>query len=257
VRIGNAASEQFQLDVYGELFDALHQARLAGLQREAPAWQMQRVLLDFLEDRWRDPDDGIWEVRGGRRHFVHSKVMAWVAFDRAIKAVERFGYHGPVERWRAQREAVRTAVLEQGFDTERNTFVQSFGSRALDGALLLIPLVGFLAPDDPRAAGTVDAIVRELAAGPYVRRYTGEDGLPGTEGSFLACSFWLAEALARTGRADAAADLVEKLLGLANDVGLYSEEIDADSGEFLGNMPQGLTHLALISAATAIRDATQ
>ncbi|HEX2086665.1 MAG TPA: glycoside hydrolase family 15 protein [Solirubrobacteraceae bacterium] len=255
VRIGNAASNQFQLDVYGELFDALHQARVAGLEAEAPAWEMQRVLLEFLEDAWRQPDDGIWEVRGGRQDFVHSKAMAWVAFDRAIATVERFGNEGPVDRWRAQRAALREEILRRGFDAERNTFVQAYGSTALDGALLMLPLVGFLAPEDPRVVGTVAAIQRELVEDGFVLRYRPEhtdDGLPGGEGSFLPCTFWLVECLALLGRRDEATALFERLLGLRNDVGLLSEEYDTRARRLVGNFPQAFSHVGLVNSAAAL-----
>jgi GH15 family glucan-1,4-alpha-glucosidase len=256
VRTGNAAAEQFQLDVYGELFDALHQARAAGLPPEEEAWDMQRVILESLEERWREPDEGIWEVRGPRQHFVHSKVMAWVAFDRAIKAVEDFGLDGPVDRWRAERDEVREHVLREGFDAERNTFVQAYGSQALDAALLMIPLVGFLAPDDPRVAGTVDAIQRELVEDGFVLRYDTsetEDGLPGREGAFLPCTFWLADCLALLGRHDEARALFERLLALRNDVGLLSEEYDTRAGRLVGNFPQAFTHVGLVNTAAKLR----
>ena len=252
VRTGNAAAQQFQLDVYGELFDALHQARIAGLEREEQAWQMQQVLLGLLEERWDEPDDGIWEVRGGRRHFVHSKVMAWVAFDRAVKAVERLGYEGPADRWRARRDALRAHILREGFDAERNTFVQAYGSPALDGALLMIPLVGFLPPDDPRVVGTIDAIQRELVEDGFVLRYRTEetdDGLPGREGTFLPCTFWLVDCLAMLGRRDEARGIFERLLDLRNDVGLLSEEYDTQARRLVGNFPQAFTHVGLVNSA--------
>jgi GH15 family glucan-1,4-alpha-glucosidase len=255
VRVGNAASKQFQLDVYGELFDALHQARVAGLEGEAPAWEMQRVLLDFLEDAWRQPDDGIWEVRGGRQDFVHSKVMAWVAFDRAVRAVERFANDGPVERWRARRAALRDEILRRGFDADRNTFVQAYGSKALDGALLMLPLVGFLPPDDPRIVGTVDAVQRDLLEEGFVLRYRPEhtdDGLPGAEGSFLPCTFWLVECLALLGRREEAVALFERVLRLRNDVGLLSEEYDTRERRLVGNFPQAFSHVGLVNSAASL-----
>ncbi len=253
VRIGNAAAEQFQLDVYGELFDALHHARAGGLEAEASAWDMQRVLLDFLEEAWKQPDDGIWEVRGDRQHFVHSKVMAWVAFDRAVRTAEALGADGPVDRWRTQRDALRDEILERGFDADRNTFVQAYGSTALDGALLMIPLVGFLAPDDPRVIGTVEAIQRELMEDGFVLRYRTEhtdDGLPGGEGTFLPCTFWLADCLALIGRTDEARALFERLLALRNDLGLLSEEYDTRARRLVGNFPQAFTHVGLVNTAT-------
>jgi GH15 family glucan-1,4-alpha-glucosidase len=255
VRVGNAAAEQFQLDVYGELFDALHQGRAAGLEGEAPAWDMQCLLLEFLEGAWRQPDDGIWEVRGGRRHFVHSKVMAWVAFDRAVRTVERFGGDGPVDRWRAHRAALRDEILRRGFDADRNTFVQAYGSKALDGALLMLPLVGFLPPDDPRVAGTVDAIQRELVEDGFVLRYRTEhtdDGLPGSEGAFLPCTFWLVQCLALVGRRAEATTLFERLLGLRNDVGLLSEEYDTHARRLVGNFPQAFSHVGLVNSAASL-----
>ena len=203
VRVGNAAHGQYQLDVYGEVLDALHQMRKLGVDEDPNAWALQRAILEFLETGWREPDEGIWEVRGPRRDFVHSKVMAWVGFDRAVKAVEDFGLDGPVDRWRDCRDEVHREVLERGFDTERNTFTQYYGSQALDASTLMIPLVGFLPGDDPRVAGTVDAIQRELVHDGLVMRYRSEeaiDGLPPGEGAFLPCSFWLADALGMLGR---------------------------------------------------------
>ena len=252
VRVGNAASKQFQLDVYGEVMDMLHLARSAGQTPQPHAWQIQRVLLDFLEAHWREPDDGIWEVRGPRRHFTHSKVMAWVAFDRAVKAVERYGLEGPVDAWRRTREQIHAQVCEAGFDTQRNSFVQYYGTSDLDASLLLIPLVGFLPPDDARVVATVDAIQRELVVNGLVLRYataTGLDSLPAGEGVFLPCTFWLADCLAVTGRRKEAEALFERLLALCNDVGLLSEEFEPRTGRMLGNFPQALTHMALINTA--------
>jgi len=252
VRVGNAAAKQFQLDVYGEVMDTLHLARSAGQTPQPHAWQIQRVLLDFLEAHWREPDDGIWEVRGPRRHFTHSKVMAWVAFDRAVKAVERFGLDGPVDTWRRTREQIHAQVCEAGFDTQRNSFVQYYGTSDLDASVLLIPLVGFLPADDARVRATVDAIQRELMVDGLVMRYataTGVDKLPPGEGAFLPCTFWLADNLALIGRRDEAQALFERLLALCNDVGLLSEEFDPRSGDMLGNFPQALTHMALINTA--------
>jgi GH15 family glucan-1,4-alpha-glucosidase len=252
VRVGNAAAGQFQLDVYGELMDALHQARATGLEPEAPAWNVQKVLLDFLEGTWDEPDEGIWEVRGGRRHFVHSKVMTWVAFDRAVAAVERFGHDGPVDRWRAQCAAIHTEVLREGYDADRRTFVQAYGSRELDAALLMVPLVGFLPPDDPRVAGTIEAIQRELCDDGFVLRYrtkTATDGLPSGEGAFLACTFWLVDCLALLGRRDEAVALFERLLQARNDVGLLAEEYDPRDRRLLGNFPQAFSHVGLVNSA--------
>jgi GH15 family glucan-1,4-alpha-glucosidase len=252
VRIGNAAARQFQLDVYGEVMDTLHLARAAGLPTEPHAWQIQRALLDFLATHWQEPDEGIWEIRGPRRHFTHSKVMAWVAFDRAVKAVERFGLDGPVDAWRRTRDAIHAQVCEAGFDVQRNSFVQSYGACELDASLLLMPQVGFLPAEDVRVRGTVDAIQRGLMVDGLVMRYataTGIDHLPAGEGAFLPCSFWLADSLALIGRRDQAEALFERLLALCNDVGLLSEEFDPGSGQMLGNFPQALTHMALINTA--------
>lgn len=251
-RVGNAASKQFQLDVYGEVMHTLHLARAAGLEPEAHAWEIQRVLLTFLESAWQLPDEGIWEIRGPRRHFTHSKVMAWVAFDRAIKDMEAYGLDGPLERWRLVRDAIHEQVCAAGYDSRTNTFVQSYGSPHLDASLLLIPQSGFLPPDDPRVRGTVDAIERELVRDGLVLRYSTAadvDGLPPGEGAFLPCSFWLADALVLTGRREEGEALFERLLALSNDLGLLSEEYDARERRMLGNFPQALTHMALINTA--------
>ena len=252
VRVGNAAHGQYQLDVYGEVLDSLHQTRLRGIEEDPNAWAVQQAVLEFLESGWQNPDEGIWEVRGGRRDFVHSKVMAWVAFDRAVKGVEQFGLDGPVDRWRACRDEVHREVLDQGFDATRNTFTQSYGSNALDASTLMIPLVGFLRADDPRVAGTVDAVQRELVADGFVQRYRSEegvDGLPAGEGVFLPCSFWLADCLNMLGRTADARALFERLLGLANDVGLPAEEYDPVAERLLGNFPQAFTHVSLVNTA--------
>ncbi len=253
VRIGNAAHEQYQLDVYGEVLDSLHQARHMGIVEDPEAWEVQKAMLDFLESGWKEPDEGIWEVRGPRRDFVHSKVMAWVAFDRAVKGVEEFGLEGPVDRWRACRDDVHREVLDKGFDADRNTFTQSYGSKALDASALMIPLVGFLPPADPKVVGTVAAIERDLMIDGFVRRYDsaeGVDGLPPGEGAFLPCSFWLADCLGMLGRMAEATDLFERLVGLANDVGLLSEQYDPASGRMLGNFPQAFTHVSLVNTAS-------
>jgi GH15 family glucan-1,4-alpha-glucosidase len=252
VRMGNGASTQFQLDVIGELTDCLHQARAAGLPEDPQAWDLQRTLLDHLEGAWRDPDEGIWEVRGGRRPFTHSKVMAWAAFDRAVRTVERLGTHGPVERWRRLRDEIHAEVCARAFDPERNAFVQSYGSDALDASLLRIPLVGFLPATDPRVLGTIDAVRRELEEGGLVRRYRNDgevDGLPKGEGVFLPCSFWLVDALVLAGRRAEAQALFERLLALRNDVGLLSEEYDVARGRLVGNFPQAFSHVALANSA--------
>ncbi|CAA9484685.1 MAG: Glucoamylase [uncultured Solirubrobacteraceae bacterium] len=252
VRVGNAASSQFQLDVYGELMDALHQARAAGVEPEPAAWRVQRALMDFLETAWGAPDEGIWEMRGPRRHFVHSKVMAWVAFDRAIRGAERWGLEGPVDSWRRTREQIHREVCERGWDSERSTFTQSYDSQALDASLLMIPQYGFLPPSDPRVHGTIDAIQRELCVDGFVLRYptdVAEDGLPPGEGAFLPCTFWLADALSLTGRRDEAVALFERLLALTNDVGLLSEEYDTITERQVGNFPQAFSHIGLVNTA--------
>jgi GH15 family glucan-1,4-alpha-glucosidase len=252
VRIGNAAVSQLQLDVFGEVMDCLHQARRAGVSSDEEVWDLQRHLLHFIESSWELPDEGLWEVRGGRRHFTHSKVMAWVAVDRAIKSAEHFGLEGPLEQWRALRARIHAQVCEQGFDSGRNSFVQAYGSRELDASLLMIPLVGFLPAEDPRVRGTVEAIQRELCHDGLVHRYdthTTEDGLPPGEGAFLACSFWLADNLALQGRAAEARALFERLLGLCNDVGLLAEQYDVRRRQLVGNFPQAFSHLALITSA--------
>jgi GH15 family glucan-1,4-alpha-glucosidase len=252
VRIGNAAASQFQLDVYGEVMDTLHLARAAGLAPEPAAWNIQLALLEFLECQWQQPDEGIWEVRGPRRHFTHSKVMAWVAFDRAIKDAETLGLEGPTARWHEVRDAIHKDVCTNGFDTQSNTFVQFYGSPHLDASLLLIPQVGFLPPDDPRVLGTIKAIETNLLIDGLVLRYstaTDVDSLPAGEGTFLPCSFWFADALVLTGRRKEGLALFERLLALSNDVGLLAEEYDPRTGCMLGNFPQALTHMALINSA--------
>ena len=252
VRIGNAAARQFQLDVYGEVMDTLHMARMAGLPPEPEAWQVQVALLKFLEAHWEQPDEGLWEVRGPRCHFTHSKVMAWVAFDRAIKDAEQDGLDGPIERWRQTRAAIHAQVCEKGFDARRNSFVQSYESSYLDASLLLIPQVGFLPADDPRVLGTIAEIERGLMADGLVLRYstaTKVDGLPAGEGAFLPCSFWLADCYLLTGRREEGRALFERLLALGNDVGLFAEEYDPRDKRMLGNFPQALTHMALVNTA--------
>ena len=261
VRVGNAAVEQLQLDVYGEVMDVLHLACLSGCDLDPHAWDIQRAFLDFLESAWQAPDEGIWEVRGPRRHFTHSKVMAWVAFDRAVKAVEQLGRPGPSENWRRLRDAIHDEVCREAFDPGRGTFTQSYGSRALDASLLLIPLVGFLPPSDARVVGTVEAIERELCQEGFVLRYSTDDrgdvdGLPAGEGAFLACSFWLADAQCALGRHGDARALFERLVGLANDVGLLSEEYDLDRRRLVGNFPQAFSHVALIDTARRLSAAT-
>jgi GH15 family glucan-1,4-alpha-glucosidase len=253
VRTGNGAHSQLQLDVYGELVDVLWQAARAGTPPSADSWSLVLLLLDSLEDRWREPDDGIWEVRGGRRHFTHSKVLCWVAFDRAISMVEHAGYEGPVDRWRTIRAEIHAEVCAQGYDQQKGAFTQSFGSSELDASVLMIPLVGFLPGDDPRVCSTIDAIRRELTDDDLVLRYNPTnrevDGIGEPEGVFLPCSFWMVEALALAGERNEAHVRFERLLGLANDVGLFSEEYDPTAQRFLGNFPQAFTHLALVAAA--------
>jgi GH15 family glucan-1,4-alpha-glucosidase len=255
VRIGNGAVGQLQLDVYGEVLDAFYVARRAGLSTSDATWALECSLLLHLEAIWREPDEGIWEVRGGRRHFTHSKVMAWVAFDRAVRSIEEFGLDGPLERWRGVRAAIHAEVCTRGYDAKDNTFVQSFGDAALDASLLLIPIVGFLPPDDPRVQGTVAAIERRLLRDGFVLRYdtgTAVDGLPPGEGAFLACSFWLVDTYVLLGRYDEAHALFERLLALRNDVGLLAEEYDPHTQRQLGNFPQAFSHLALINAAHSL-----
>jgi GH15 family glucan-1,4-alpha-glucosidase len=254
VRIGNAASEQLQVDVYGEVMDALYQARAHGLAPEPEAWAVQTVMLESLERVWREPDEGIWEIRGERRHFVHSKVMAWVAFDRAVRSVEEQDVDGPVERWRALRDEIHHEVCTKGFDAGYGSFTQSYGSAPhLDASLLLIPLVGFLPGSDPRVRGTVEAVERDLLQDGFVLRYrteeAGVDGLPAGEGVFLPCSFWLVDCYELLGRHDEAHALFERLVALANDLGLLAEEYDPATGRQLGNFPQAFTHLALVNSA--------
>ena len=252
VRIGNAAVHQLQLDVYGEMADILYQGRKAGIPVEAHAWALESAVLDFLEGAWQEPDDGIWEVRGARRHFTHSKMMTWVAFDRAVKSVERFGLDGPVDRWRRIRSAIHADVCTRGFDATKGAFTQSYGSRVLDASLLMMALVGFLPPTDERVVGTVRAIERELTVDGLVLRYLtheSDDGLPPGEGTFLACSFWLADNYALMGRRAEARALFQRLLSLRNDVGLLAEEYDPVAGRLLGNFPQAFSHVGLVNTA--------
>ncbi|MBW3575020.1 MAG: glycoside hydrolase family 15 protein, partial [Actinobacteria bacterium] len=252
VRVGNGAHDQFQLDVYGEVLDSLHGARRAGIGPDEAAWALQRALLASLERVWDQPDEGLWEVRSGRRHFTHSKVMAWVALDRAVGGVEHFGLDGPVERWRALRDQIHAEVCARGYDAERNTFVQSYGSRHLDASLLMLPLVNFLPANDPRVAGTVDAIQRDLVSDGFVYRYNPtetDDGLSGTEGAFLMCTFWMVDCLQLLGRREEACATFERLLDLRNDVGLLAEQYDVSAGRMVGNFPQAFSHVALVNSA--------
>jgi GH15 family glucan-1,4-alpha-glucosidase len=258
VRIGNAAAGQLQLDVYGEVMDVLYQACKGGLDSSDAAWGVQSALLAHLEKIWRSPDEGLWEVRGPPRHFTHSKVMCWVAFDRAVKLVEQFGMKGPVERWRELRDRIHEDVCTNGFDAARGVFVQSYGSSELDASLLLIPITGFLPATDPRVVATTRAIEKDLVVDGLVRRYRTQesiDGLPPGEGAFLACSFWLADNLLLQGRREEARELFKRLLALQNDVGLLAEEYDPRLKRFLGNFPQAFSHVALINTAMNLGEA--
>jgi GH15 family glucan-1,4-alpha-glucosidase len=252
VRIGNAASDQLQLDVYGEVMDALYQGRRGGLGSLDAALDLQRAMLDHLETIWREPDEGIWEVRGGRQHFTYSKVMAWVAFDRMVKLAEEFGAEGPLDRWKALRQEIHDDVCSKAFNAKLGAFTQHYGADTLDASVLLMPLVGFLPADDPRIRGTVAAIERDLMVDGFVMRYDtkrGKDGLPPGEGAFLACSFWFANNLLLVGRAREAEELFERLCGLRNDVGLLSEEYDPHAKRLVGNFPQAFSHIALVGTA--------
>jgi GH15 family glucan-1,4-alpha-glucosidase len=252
VRIGNAAHEQVQLDVYGEVMDTLYVARKSGFEHDHDGWLVQKALMDFLESEWDQPDNGIWEMRGPRRHFTHSKVMAWVAVDRAVKMVERYEADGPVEQWRALSAKIHEDICRQGFNPQRNAFTQYYGGQELDAALLMVPLVGFLPATDPRVIGTVEAIQRELLTDGLVKRYSTQphvDGLPPGEGAFLPCTFWLADNLAMARRYHEARTIFERLLSICNDVGLLSEEYDPGARRQLGNFPQALTHVSLINTA--------
>jgi GH15 family glucan-1,4-alpha-glucosidase len=256
VRVGNAASTQLQLDVYGELIDAGYQTRIHGIEPSEFGWAMVSKLLTWLEDGWREKDSGIWEIRGPARHFTHSKVMSWVAFDRAVRLHDEHGREGPIDRWEALRDEIHAQVLANGWSERKQAFAQSYGADELDAAVLQMPLVGFLPATDPRVVSTVEAIRRELMVDGLVRRYwpeeSGVDGLPADEGVFLACTFWLVEVLELQGRHDEARELFERLLDLRNDVGLLAEEYDPIAGQQLGNFPQAFTHLALVSAALAL-----
>ncbi|MEX2223359.1 MAG: glycoside hydrolase family 15 protein [Candidatus Rokuibacteriota bacterium] len=258
VRVGNEAAEQIQLDVYGELVETLHAAREAELAPLPEAWRLQTALLEHLQKIWRKPDRGIWEVRGEPRAFTHSRLMCWVAFDRAMKSSEHFGVKGPVDRWQEVRDEIHADICENGFDHERNSFVQHYGGQALDASLLLIPQVGFLPPDDPRVVGTIEAIERELVRDGFVLRYATDevdDGIGGEEGAFLVCSFWLADAYVMLGRLDDAVKLFDRLLGLRNDLGLLAEEYDPVRKRLVGNYPQAFSHIGLINTAYNLVDA--
>jgi GH15 family glucan-1,4-alpha-glucosidase len=261
VRIGNAASEQFQLDIFGEVLAVLYAALQVGLPERDPTRSPGidlSAVIEVVERRWRDPDEGIWEIRGKPQHFTYSKVSAWTALDRAIKFAEGTGPAATLERWRRVRDEIHADVCMHGFDRERNTFVQYYGAKGLDASLLLIPILGFLPPQDPRVLGTIDAIQREICSGPYVRRYSteeGVDGLAGSEGTFLICSFWLVSALALAGRVEEAERNLEQLRALQNDVGLFSEEYDPSAGRLLGNFPQAFSHIGLLHSIFTISEA--
>jgi GH15 family glucan-1,4-alpha-glucosidase len=252
VHVGNAAAGQVQLDVYGEVMDALYFGRTKGMPSDGTAWELERSLIAHLQKIWREPDDGLWEQRGGRKQFTHSKVMAWVAIDRGIRSAEEFGLEAPLAQWRGLRGEIHADVCANGFDTELNSFVQTYGSKNLDAALLMIPLVGFLPVTDSRVKGTLAAIEGRLLVDGFVMRYdnvASDDGLPGREGAFLACSFWLADNYVLQGRIDEARSLFERLVGLCNDVGLLSEEYDPRAKRQVGNFPQAFSHLGLINTA--------
>ena len=252
VRIGNAAHRQFQLDVFGELVDSTYQAWRMGVEHDGEVWRIEKALVTYLESAWKEPDEGIWEVRGPRRHFTHSKVMAWVAMDRAVKAVEQFGVQAPIDRWRVIRDSIHREVCTRGFDADKGYFVQSYGSELLDASLLMLPLVGFLPASDPRIRGTVEAIERHLTHDGFVFRYhtvPDVDGLPPGEATFLLCSFWLVDNLALLGRHDDAQRLFERLLSIRNDVGLLAEGYDTARGRLAGNFPQAFSHVGLINSA--------
>ena len=256
VRIGNAAVSQRQTDVLGEVMMALSDGRDQGIEESDRSWRIQRSLVEELARRWDEPDNGLWEIRGPLRHFTHSRVMVWAAFDRAIRGVEQHGLPGPVDKWRELRERVHQEVMEKGFNAERNTFTQHYDTDEVDASLLLIPICGFLPPDDPKVLGTIDAILEDLMHDGLLLRYrtsTGVDGLPGSEHPFLACSFWLVQALALAGRHDEATELMERLVALVNDVGLLSEEYDPALHRMVGNYPQAFSHLTLIGAAHALK----
>jgi GH15 family glucan-1,4-alpha-glucosidase len=260
VRVGNAASEQLQLDVYGEVMDVMYQAHRAGLRPDGSEWALSRAVVDTVEQRWCEPDHGLWEVRGDARHFVHSKVLSWVAIDRAIRSVEESsGLEGPLDRWRALRDQIHAEVCERGFDAEQNTFVQYYGATCVDASALLIPLVGFLPADDPRVRGTIEAIERRLLVDGFVRRYeqpdSSVDGLPPGEGAFIACTYWLVDNYLLLGRGDEAHALFDRVLAVRNDLGLLSEEYDFRNRRLVGNFPQAFSHVGLVNSAFSLEAA--
>ncbi len=257
VRVGNAAAGQLQLDVYGEVIGALHLSRRENLRDASSGWSLQVGLVEHLERIWKEPDEGMWEVRGGRRQFTVSKAFCWMAFDRTIKDVETYKLPGPVERWRQVRDEIHATICRDGFSASKNSFTQAFGAPALDAGLLLLPVIGFLPPDDPRIVGTVTAVEKELLVDGFVLRYRTDetaDGLSGDEGAFLACSFWLVDSYVLLGRYDEAEALFERLVGLSNDLGLLAEEYDPRLKRQVGNFPQAFSHVALVSAAVHLRD---
>src|SRR6201995_547518 len=259
VRVGNAAAKQFQLDVYGEVAGVAYATSMITGSIDAQNWPRVRALVEYLETAWDKPDDGIWEVRGPRRHFVQSKVMAWLAFDCAVRLAERFEVDAPLARWKQIRTRIHRQVCQRGYDPKRKTFTQYYGSQELDAAVLMIPIVGFLPGTDERVTGTIDALRSELGHDGFISRYSTsatDDGLPGSEAQFLACSFWLVTALAMNGRADDARELFERLLSLSNDVGLFSEEYDVGHQRLIGNFPQAFTHLTLVAAAKTLANPT-
>lgn len=252
VRVGNAASTQLQLDVFGEVMDVFHVARRYGLATDGDSWRMQRAMMATLEQVWREADEGIWEIRGPRRHFTHSRVMSWVAFDRAVKAVERWGLDGPVERWRQLREEIHREICDNAYKEAKGAFTQHYETDELDSSVLMMPLVGFLPATDPRMVSTIEAIQRELTDDGFVHRYrtaSGVDGLEGDEGAFVLCTYWLADALILAGRREEGRALFEKIAGIANDVGLLSEEYDPNAKRLLGNYPQAFSHIGLVNTA--------
>ncbi len=258
VRIGNAASDQFQLDVYGEVMDAQEYGRDKGIDASEEAWSLQLQFAEFVENHWQEPDDGIWEVRGGRQHFTYSKVMAWVAIDRTVQGIKKHGLPGDADHWQALAEVIRADILEKGVDPDRNCFTQYYGSKAMDASLLMIPQVGFLPMDDDRIINTIHAVEEDLSDNGFILRYKAEatdDGLKGSEGTFIMCSFWMVECLAMIGEVQKAQMLFDRLLDIRNDVGLLSEEYDTVHHRMLGNMPQAFSHVGLINAALALQDA--
>jgi GH15 family glucan-1,4-alpha-glucosidase len=260
VRVGNAASLQFQLDVFGELMEAIDMARSHGITADGAIWNLQRAVLGFVEDHWDQPDQGIWELRGPPQPLVYSRVMAWVAMDRGVKAIERDGLEGPLERWRKVRDAIHAQVCSQGYNDGVNAFTQAYGSTELDASILMLPLVGFLPIDDPRVVSTIEAVKRELMVNGFVIRYrntSGVDGLPGAEGTFLPCTLWLVACLALLGELEEARTLLQRVVAVANDVGLFAEEYDTERGRLVGNFPQAFTHVAFINAARYLADASE